>query len=96
MNELGFFSARNVRDPLSKILDRPAAISAFVRHLNEFCSDGRGAALQKHGQPRKYFYRFSNPILQPFVILHGLTEGTLTESLLTELRPQVADDELQF
>lgn len=95
-NELGFFSPRNVREPLSKIIGRPAAISAFVRHLNEFCSDDRGGALQKHGQPRKYFYRFSNPILQPFVILHGLTEGTLTEATLAELRAPKQESELDL
>lgn len=95
-NELGFFSPRDVRDPLSKIISRPAAISAFVRHLNEFCTDERGKALQKHGQPRKYFYRFSNPMLQPFVILHGLTEKKITETMLSELRPPTTEPELDF
>lgn len=86
-NELGYFAAGEVRGPMSRITQRPIKISAFVRHLNGFCSSDRGQVLQKHGQPRKYFYRFSNPIMQPYVIIRGLTEGLLTETVLEELRP---------
>lgn len=91
-NELGFFSPGSVREPLARILGRSVPISSFVRHLNEFTGDGHGEVLQVDGQPRRYFYRFTNPMLQPYVILRGLSEGKLTEATLDELRGESMDE----
>jgi hypothetical protein len=42
--------------------------------------------LQREGSPRRYFYRFSDPILQPYVVLIGLSEGLVTEDQIRELQ----------
>lgn len=89
--EMGFFTARGVRAPLSRIMGAPYEIPAFARHLNEFSDLHRGPVLEKRGTTRRHFYRFENPLLQPFVILKGLSDGLVTEQVITELQDQPSD-----
>lgn len=88
---LGHFTAGAVRQPMSRILGTNAEISKFNRHLNAFTEPSRGAALEKTGEPRRWFYRFSDPLLQPYVILNGLARGTIDEQAVAELQQARAD-----
>ena len=95
-NQLGYFTAGAIRDSLEVIAQRRLEIPAFARHLKQFLEPERGAVLQREGKPRRYFYRFSDPIMQPFVILNGLTEGLISDEQLVELQGKgsvVSDDE---
>jgi hypothetical protein len=85
-NQLGYFTQSDVRDPLEIIAKRRLEIPAFARHMKEFLGAGRGTILQREGAPRKYFYRFSDPIMQPYVILNGLSEGLITEEQFAALK----------
>ena len=71
---------------MGRIIGQPVEISKFQRHLNEFSSDARGRILEKTGQPRRWFYRFRNPLLQPFVILNGLASEKVDEALVAEMQ----------
>lgn len=88
--DLGYFSASGVREPMSRLMGRPYEIPAFARHLNEFVEIVRGPVLEKRGTKHRYFYRFENPLLQPFVILKGLAEGRISEDLLAELQDRAS------
>lgn len=96
-NQLGFFNAGSIRDPLEVIAGRRLDIPAFSRHLSQFLEPERGSVLFREGVPKRYFYRFSDPILQPYVILKGVAEGLLTEEQVRELQdrdgPAPTDDE---
>ena len=81
-DDLGYFTASGVREPMSVIQGKPYGIPAFARHLNAFTESSRGPVLQKVGEPRRFFYRFANPLLQPFVILNGISKGRLTDQML--------------
>ncbi|PYS50049.1 MAG: hypothetical protein DMF68_08335 [Acidobacteria bacterium] len=81
-DDLGYFSAAAVAKPLSAIMNKQYYIPSFSRHLTDFCSEKRGPILMKTGEPRRYRFRFINPLMQPFVILHGLAKNLLTEELL--------------
>jgi hypothetical protein len=81
-DELGFFSAAAVSKPMSAIMGRRFYVPNFSRHLFDFCDERRGAVLQKVGLPRRFRFRFLDPMMQPFVILHGLSTGELTKELL--------------
>lgn len=80
-DDRGFFSASGVREPLSQILGRKMEIPQFAMHLNAFSSD-RGPVLKKEGVQRKFRYRFTNPLLQPYVLMRGLTDGIIDASVL--------------
>ena len=84
-SDLGFFSAVSVKLPLAKITGKQYDVPAFAAHLDAFCSDVRGNALSKTGIPRQYRFRFVNPLLQPYVIIHGIAKGILTEDTLNDI-----------
>lgn len=92
-DELGYFSPSAVREPLSRIMGRDRDIASFVKHLNKFAAQQRGCVLQRIGQPRQYFYRFENPLLEPFVILNGVTKGLISEALLIELQDRARGED---
>lgn len=83
-DELGYFAATDLRSPLSQIVGKQMEIPAFAQHLNDFSSDTRGRVLQKAGQKRRFRYRFTNPLLQPYVILKGVWDGLVTDAMLAE------------
>ena len=74
-DDFGYFAAADVRKPMSKIMKKPYEIPSFARHLNRFCRPERGRVLRKEGEKHRYRYRFSDPLMQPFVIMKGIVEG---------------------
>jgi Cdc6-like AAA superfamily ATPase len=80
--ELGHFAAQDVRESLRKITDKPYEIPSFAQHLNEFCESKRGGILEKSGIKRLFRYRFQNPLMQPFVIMHGIKSGRISSQML--------------
>ncbi len=89
---MGFFTSSGVKGPMSVIMKKPYEIPAFARHLKKFTEAERRSVLQRIGEPRKYFYRFENPLLQPFVILSGLASDLITEEQIQELQ-SLSDEE---
>jgi Cdc6-like AAA superfamily ATPase len=84
-NRLGYFTAGAVREPMSRIIGRPYEIPAFSAHLKAFTEFERGFVLKREGVPRRYTYRFRNPLLQPFSVLMALAEGMLPDDYRREL-----------
>jgi Cdc6-like AAA superfamily ATPase len=84
-DDFGFFAAADVREPLSKIMGRPYDIPAFAQHLNELSDQVRGSVLQKKGTSRRFRYRFVNPLLQPYVVMKGLSEGLIDGSTIARM-----------
>ena len=76
-DELNYFNAQAVREPLSRIMQRQYDVPAFARHLDAFCRDSRGPALIKEGRIRSYRYRFAVPLMRPFVLLNGIALGRI-------------------
>jgi hypothetical protein len=93
-NQLGFFTSGSIRAPLEVIAGRKIDIPAFSNHLSQFLEPERGAVLQREGSSRRYFYRFTDPILQPYVILKGLASQLITDE--QRRRFQVSDDDPDF
>jgi len=85
-NALGFFTSGSIRDPLEIIAGRRLEIPAFSNHLSQFLEPERGAVLQREGSSRRYFYRFSDPIFQPYVVLNGISDGLITQEQVRELQ----------
>jgi len=78
-DSIGAFMASDVREPMSVIMKQKYDIPAFSRHLNDFCDEKRGPVLQKFGSTRRFRYRFRNPMLEPYTIIHGLATKMITE-----------------
>lgn len=81
-DEMGFFSASDIKEPLERITGRIYQISAFSKHLSEFCDQKRGPVITRTGYPRRYKYRFANPIMEPYIILDALAKELINEASL--------------
>jgi Cdc6-like AAA superfamily ATPase len=81
-NDLGFFAAKDVREPLGRITGKKCDVPVFAQHLNEFADGKRGDVLVKEGTARLFRYRFKSPLMQPFVILRGIEAGRITPEAL--------------
>ena len=95
-DQQGFFGAKDVRVPLSKILKRSVKIEAYIRHLDKFTQAERGPVLKKEGTRRRFQYSFVEPMIQPYVLMKGLAEGKITEEQLSVLSRPSNESELPF
>ena len=77
-DDLGYFRAADVREPYSHIMKREMEIPSFGRHLHGLSEEDRGAVLQRIGKPHQYRFRFSNPLMQPYVLMRGLQSEMLS------------------
>ena len=76
-NEMGLFSASDVKETLSTILKRRVEISHFARHLAAFCDASRGPILRKTGSQKRFLYQFIEAPIQPFIVMIGRRDGLI-------------------
>lgn len=76
-DELGYFSAANLRSPLLSITNRAYDIPSFANHLKEFSEPKRGSIIQRVGQTRRFRYRFVSPLMKPYVVMRGFSDGLI-------------------
>jgi hypothetical protein len=83
----GFFYAKDVIAPLHMITHKKYGIPAFAKHLKAFREPSRGPILERRGSPRRYRYRFTTPLMSPYVVLRGLADGLIKEEQLSRPSP---------
>jgi Cdc6-like AAA superfamily ATPase len=93
-NQLGYFTSASIRDPLEVIAGRRIDIPAFSNHLSQFLEPARGSVLQREGSQRRYFYRFSDPIFQPYVILKGVSDNRISDAQRRQFQLPLRQSEL--
>jgi len=84
-DEEGRFVPADMVAPFSAIVGRKVEISNFQTTLNGFTEAPRGRILERMGSPRAYKYRFTEPKMQPYVIMRGMSDGLLPEGALSVL-----------
>ena len=57
-------------------------LGRFTRHLREFASEKKGSVLTEIGTKGQYRYRFTDPMMQPFLIMKGIADGKIPAHLL--------------
>jgi hypothetical protein len=73
----GYFSPSQVVEPFARVTGRAAKIPDFNDHLAQMCS-ARGEILARTGGERRRRYRFSDPLMEPYVLLRGLDDGRVS------------------
>lgn len=76
----GFFTANDVVEPYSAILKEKKRIAHFDKHLRRFSSDEGGNILIKRGGDRQQTFRFSDPMMQPYVIIRGIQSKMIDDA----------------
>jgi hypothetical protein len=87
-DESGFFTQTAVRGPLSSMLGRNIEIGHLRPQLHELIEEKRGGVIERVGEERGFRYRFSDPAMQPYVIMAGIKSGILTETAKSSLSSQ--------
>jgi hypothetical protein len=77
-DEYGYFSPTDISPRFAEITATDHAdVSRFNRHLIDLSED-RGEVLTQTGPPRRHRYRFTDPLMEPYVLLRGLDSGIIT------------------
>ncbi len=77
-DERGFFTPSDVRDALKEHTGEDYELGRFIRHLHQFASPKRGDVLTKEGVKNQFRYRFSDPMMQPYIIFEGIKSGKIS------------------
>ena len=76
VDELGFFAPADVAKPLSLILGSNKKSADFIHRLRRF-TDEPSWILEERGEDRRTRYRFTNPLMRPFVLIKGMRDGII-------------------
>jgi energy-coupling factor transporter ATP-binding protein EcfA2 len=74
-DEFGAFRATDMLPPLARLTGRELKVPHIAYHLGKLSSPERGKILVKVGGPKRSRYMFSNAMMQPFIVLKGVSEG---------------------
>jgi Cdc6-like AAA superfamily ATPase len=91
-DELGYFAAKAVEEPMSRIMGSTFKTPSFSRQLSSFLGESRGCILERRGEKKRYRYRFRDPLMQPFAILAAIAKKLIPEEYQRELFD--VDDEM--
>jgi Cdc6-like AAA superfamily ATPase len=75
-DEFGFFSTADVEGPLGQIGTERLEDEVLSGELDELADGEEEPVLQRGGAGRRR-YRFANPLLQPYVLMRGLSDGLM-------------------
>jgi hypothetical protein len=78
-DEFGYFQPGNVAEQLLVIKGKEFTHDRFSTHLQKFCELN---VLSRTGGEYKWRYQFANPLMQPYVIMKGIEEGTISRDKL--------------
>lgn len=84
-DDSGFFTATDVVGPLNSICTEKKTHAHFQRHLGEFILPTRDSVITRRGISRQYRYRFTDPMMQPYVIIKGIQSGMIAGEMRSKL-----------
>jgi Cdc6-like AAA superfamily ATPase len=85
VDNLGYFPPVALCNPLAALLTRDAPVSLFAQHLKNLSQEDRGGILEQIGSKRRYRYRFAEPMMQPYILMHALRSGLITRQQVHDL-----------
>jgi len=85
VDDLRYFTAAAVREPLSLIANRNFEISNFARHLKDLSEAAGGRILQRVGETHGTRYRISNPILRPYIVMRSVKDNIAPKAVLDRI-----------
>jgi hypothetical protein len=84
-DELGYFSSADLKKPMAAITGNTERASGFTRHLREFANDKRGALLKSSGPRPMVRYRFSSPLMRPYIVMKAFADKQLTRDAVLKI-----------
>lgn len=81
-DDFGYFTATSIKPPLKSITGKDYDIPSFSNHLKEFSEPKRGKIIERVGQTRRFRYRFVSPLMKPYIVMKGFSDGLLNRTEL--------------
>jgi AAA ATPase-like protein len=75
-DDSGYFSPASIRAPFSGIVGKRRTIDHYNPNLTKL-SQERGQILSRKGLERSRRYRFTDPLMEPYVLLKGISAGRI-------------------
>lgn len=75
LGDMGDFSPSDIRVPYSRIIGEDVGIDRFNPQLTSLA--GARDILIRDGEERRWRYRFRDPLMEPYVLLQGLSSGAI-------------------
>jgi hypothetical protein len=72
---MGDFSPSDVRASYSRIINENVNVDRFNPQLTTLATSRD--ILARDGEPRRWRYRFRDPLMEPYVLLMGLKSGAI-------------------
>ncbi|NIJ30610.1 Cdc6-like AAA superfamily ATPase [Sphingomonas insulae] len=82
-DDFGYFTATSVKSPLKAGSGKDYDIPSFANHLKEFSELKRGEIIERVGQTRRFRYRFVSPLMRPYIVMKGFSDGLLSREDLS-------------
>lgn len=87
-DELGRFQQKDVEEPLARLTPgKRYKATTYAFHINEFCEAKRLRILETERAADGARYRFSDPLMQPYVILKGIDSGLIGNEIAESFVP---------
>ena len=78
MDEFGAFRAVDLIEPLRQLTgNNKISVSHYTYHLGKLVAPERGSILERMGTKKRYKYRFTNPLMRPYLLMRGYAEGKI-------------------
>ncbi|MEM6941808.1 MAG: hypothetical protein AAF755_13255 [Pseudomonadota bacterium] len=81
----GWFTPKDVEEPFSGIMKERRTIEHFNSNLKDFADEKRGKILQQKGTDRSFRFRFTEPAMQPYVLMKGIEAKIIPENAMSAL-----------
>lgn len=85
VDESGWFVPKDIEIPFSDIMGDHRKVEGFNDNLKDFATDKRGNILQQRGAERNFRFRFTEPAMQPYVLMRGIEAGFITKEAMIAL-----------
>lgn len=87
-DDFGYFQPAHLVSPMTVIMGRREEIAGFNQHLSQFMEPKRGSVLERSGGPRAYRFRFTYPLMPPYILMRSIRDKIVTteqvETMLAE------------
>lgn len=87
-DDRGYFRPVDLRPGMSALLGEEVHQARYNSLLPRLAQEDRGAVLERIGRERMWRYRFSQPLMKPYIIMQAIQNGRVDPGSMTLVPPR--------
>lgn len=84
-DSMGWFQPSSLLTPMRTILGPRTDIATYNQHLTHFTESKRASILERTGKERSYRFRFTQPLVPPYVIMRSIGDKIVATDVVDKL-----------